>query len=255
LIFISLDLFHIKQTFFLLGLIIIWYLLITIGTTIFLWLSIEIYNKLNDIMKNKSKLFFLLIFLIFPCILYPQSAALVSWNQNSEPDLAGYKVYHGTRSRCYSQNVNAGNVTQYRYGNLEKERWHFFTVTAYDTAGNESNYSEEVSIYFDEDQDTTIVINTHWGNYNYPNPFNPVMTNTIIRYVLDSDKYLSILIYDRDQNLVRFLLRNQFKIDGEHTEDKWDGKNDVGNIVSSGIYFCILISENWKQLIKIVVTK
>lgn len=71
------------------------------------------------------------------------------WNANSETDLAGYKVYHGTASRTYGPEIDVGNVTEWLIPTtLEGE--YFFAVTAYDTSGNESDYSEEASHFFDQ---------------------------------------------------------------------------------------------------------
>ncbi len=60
-------------------------------------------------------------------------------------NLAGYKIYYGTASHSYSQNINAGNVTTYTVTNLTDGITYYFAVTAYDTANNESGYSNEVS--------------------------------------------------------------------------------------------------------------
>ena len=70
---------------------------------------------------------------------------IVLWDPNTEPDLAGYKVYYGTSSRSYSVVVDVGNVTSFRIDDLTEGVRYFFAVTAYDTAGNESDFSEEVS--------------------------------------------------------------------------------------------------------------
>ena len=72
-------------------------------------------------------------------------AVKVSWDPNKESDLSGYKIYYGTQSRQYTQVIDVGNVTEYRINNLEGGKVYYFVVTAYDTAGNESAPSEEVS--------------------------------------------------------------------------------------------------------------
>lgn len=69
----------------------------------------------------------------------------VQWDPNSESDLAGYKIYVGESSRNYSGVVDAGTATQFAWQNLESGKTYFFVVTAYDFAGNESDYSAEVS--------------------------------------------------------------------------------------------------------------
>lgn len=69
----------------------------------------------------------------------------LAWDANQEPDLAGYRVYYGTSPRDYINFVDVGNVTLYRLDNLMEGVAYFIAVTAYDTAGNESDFSEEVS--------------------------------------------------------------------------------------------------------------
>ncbi len=84
--------------------------------------------------------------ILFLCISNVYSAqATLSWNPNSESDLAGYKVYYGNSSRSYSINVNVGNQTSYTVSNLVEGEIYYFAATAYDFSGNESGYSNEVS--------------------------------------------------------------------------------------------------------------
>ena len=73
----------------------------------------------------------------------------LSWNAsttNSDgsllTDLAGYKVYYGMSSNNYTQTVDIGNFTGAVINNLSPGTW-CFSVTAYDTSGNESGYSSE----------------------------------------------------------------------------------------------------------------
>jgi hypothetical protein len=72
----------------------------------------------------------------------------LTWTANGEPDLAGYKVYVGTASGTYSFPGSAflpGEVTSYTVSNLPKGQTYFFAISAYDSAGNESTLSAEVS--------------------------------------------------------------------------------------------------------------
>ena len=75
------------------------------------------------------------------------SSATLIWNTNTDPDLAGYKVYRATASGAYGAPIATlqGNVTSYAAVGLQVGTTYFFAVTAYDTAGNESLHSNEVS--------------------------------------------------------------------------------------------------------------
>ncbi|MCK4351773.1 T9SS type A sorting domain-containing protein [candidate division WOR-3 bacterium] len=67
----------------------------------------------------------------------------LEWSDNSEPDLAGYKVYYGTSSGSYGEPIDVGNVTSYTLSGLSSGTTYYICITAYDLAGNESNYSPE----------------------------------------------------------------------------------------------------------------
>lgn len=61
-------------------------------------------------------------------------------------DLAGYKVYYGQSSRQYGASIDVGNRTSYTLSGLVAGLRYYMTVTAYDTSGNESSFSNEVNI-------------------------------------------------------------------------------------------------------------
>ena len=74
------------------------------------------------------------------------SSATLTWNANTESDLAGYKVYRATSSGTYGAPIATlqGNVTSYVATGLQSGTTYFFVITAYDNAGNESPHSAEV---------------------------------------------------------------------------------------------------------------
>jgi hypothetical protein len=72
----------------------------------------------------------------------------VTWNPNTEPDLSGYKLYHGTASGQYGEPVDVGNVTGHAMQiTPEYGATYYFALTAYDTSGNESGYSDEATCF------------------------------------------------------------------------------------------------------------
>ena len=73
------------------------------------------------------------------------TTASLTWGPNTDTDLAGYKVYVGTSSRVYGSPINVGNLTSYAITNLGVGSTYYFAVTAYDSSGNESGFSNEVS--------------------------------------------------------------------------------------------------------------
>ena len=84
-----------------------------------------------------------------------QSAETLQWDENTEPDLAGYIVYQGTTAGSYETPIDVGNVTSYTVSDLEPDTTYYFAVTAHDTGGNESGPSNEVSIHVAPPPDDT----------------------------------------------------------------------------------------------------
>ncbi len=75
------------------------------------------------------------------------STATLAWSANKETDLAGYKVYEGKSSGIYTAPIATLSkaTTSYPVTGLQTGTTYFFIITAYDTAGNESLHSNEVS--------------------------------------------------------------------------------------------------------------
>lgn len=67
---------------------------------------------------------------------------------------------------------------------------------------------------------------------NYPNPFNPT---TVIRYTVDRHCLVTLRVYDVSGGLVATLLDKA--VPAGPGEIRWDGRDDRGRRVSSGVYF------------------
>ena len=74
---------------------------------------------------------------------------------------------------------------------------------------------------------------------NYPNPFNEL---TVINYSLKVSGRISLKIFDMTGNEVRTLV-DENQPAGKHSV-VWDGTNELGESVGSGIYFCKLQIDN-----------
>jgi fibronectin type 3 domain-containing protein len=72
-------------------------------------------------------------------------SAGLSWTANTETDLAGYKVYIGTQSGLYNTPITLGTVAAYTAMNLASGKTYYFCISAFDSAGNDSPCSAEVS--------------------------------------------------------------------------------------------------------------
>jgi len=107
----------------------------------------------EDMMKYKGIfIVFVFIYLIILKSFVFAGDAVLFWdppttNADGTPltDLAGYKLYYGTTSGNYSNSIDVGNVTTFQINNLTDGLTYYFAATAYDTSGNESSFSNEVS--------------------------------------------------------------------------------------------------------------
>ncbi len=166
------------------------------------------YRK-NDSFFN-SKIHFLLVSIFFILIFAASASArevTLSWDANSEPDLDHYIVYWGVLPGDYSQNSgDIGLVTEFSVEIPDDGQAYFFAVTAVDTAGLESDYSNEVST----DSTTTtedplihiIPINSNWnlisisggsGTTSIEDALAPIMDDVISVWAYEGGSWL---VYD-----------------------------------------------------------
>ena len=85
---------------------------------------------------------------------------------------------------------------------------------------------------------------------NYPNPFNP---STTIAFALPEAGHVDLRIYDIAGRLVRILLSER-RDAGRH-EVAWDGTDDKGSIVASGVYFYSLAGNDQIRTRKMVLLR
>ena len=94
-------------------------------------------------------------------------------------------------------------------------------------------------------------IPTTWAvEQNYPNPFNPTTT---IKYQMPQSAKVRLTIFNVLGQKVRTLLNSQ--VEAGYHQVVWDGLNDTGSRVSSGIYIFRFESDNYKQVKKMILMK
>jgi len=97
-------------------------------------------------------------------------------------------------------------------------------------------------------------IKTGWdkpGGYaligSFPNPFNP---STTINYFLPEASKIDLTIFDLLGNEV-ITLNTEFYPAGRHSV-QWDGRDQTGNDVGTGVYICRLQAGSYSETIKMV---
>ena len=103
---------------------------------------------------------------------------------------------------------------------------------------------------------------TLWGRIrgnallpNFPNPFNP---ETWIPYQLSEAAHVRIHIYDADAHLVRTLDVGTKPAGGYLSRRHaayWDGRNNMGEVISSGVYFYTLEAGDYRRTRRMTVVR
>ncbi len=85
---------------------------------------------------------------------------------------------------------------------------------------------------------------------NYPNPFN---ASTVIEYDLPIRAKTSIVIYNSLGQQIRTLENNTKEAGSYRTE--WDGKDDLRQEIASGIYFYVVLADEYYSINKMALIK
>jgi hypothetical protein len=134
------------------------------------------------------------------------------------------------------------------------DTWHwsdnsYYKITAVDDNGNESppdsiGPDQIVGIVSDDTPPVTYL------DQNYPNPFNP---HTTIRFGLPSHASVELRIYSVSGQLVRSLVDRTLH-PGRYAET-WDGRDERGRPVASGVYFYRLRAGDFRQTRKMTLLR
>jgi parallel beta-helix repeat protein len=172
------------------------------------------------------------------------TVTILSWKPNTESDLSHYTVYRDTLtgfipnpSKIVGQVPKDSSV--FRDYDFVLGRTYYYRLSAWDLTGHESEYSDELQVLATDVGESTEEENrppVFQLFQNYPNPFN---SSTVIWYRLPDVGYqpaeVEITIYNLLGKLVKTLVKTR-QYPGEH-KVLWDGRDDSGKEVASGIYF------------------
>ncbi|MFQ5675889.1 MAG: FlgD immunoglobulin-like domain containing protein, partial [bacterium] len=169
----------------------------------------------------------------------------LKWDANNETDLNHYAIYRGYQSGAgqifwggvvaTTSNTNWTD-TSFQINTSSSDKVHY-RITAVDQANNESDYSNTVNSGTDDipipkkGAETLALPKEIALRPNYPNPFNP---ETQIKFELPEPAHVTLKVYNVLGKKVRTLVNGDFEANF-HTV-RWDGKNDSGKDLSSGVY-------------------
>ncbi len=184
--------------------------------------------------------------------IYTPEGLEITWEPNTESDLDMYVIHRGTTSDFVPDEGNlvySECETIYIDGEWRWDSGYWYKVAAVDVHGNVSGYVlvGPENVTGDETPKTPMA---SYLSQNYPNPFNPVTT---IRFGLKSRGTVELRIYDPAGRLVRTLLDKS--LDAGHYTEEWDGRDNAGRAVASGVYFYKLVANSFRETKKMVLLR
>jgi len=87
----------------------------------------------------------------------------------------------------------------------------------------------------------------------YQNTPNPFTTLTAIKYTLPKAEYVNLTVYDMTGRIVRTLVKEQQS--AGYYDVTWDGRDDSGNSLTTGVYFCRIKAGEFSKTEKLVLMK
>jgi hypothetical protein len=124
-----------------------------------------------------------------------------------------------------------------------------YNITAIYDGDCESEFSDDAWVTVVGSDNILIPVRTELTG-NYPNPFNP---ETKIKFALKETGDVSIKIYNIKGALVRALVDGE--MNAAYHEIIWDGKDNTGKQVGSGVYFYKMKAEKYTATKKMILMK
>ena len=93
----------------------------------------------------RISLLILTSFFLLPSSGLYAAQVTLAWDPSTDPNVTGFRVFYGTSSHSYPFKNDAGKNTTFTLSNLQDGATYYFVVTAYNSSGIESQFSNEVS--------------------------------------------------------------------------------------------------------------
>ena len=129
--------------------------------------------------------------------------------------------------------------------------WTVFVTDGIDTINANSQFSLNVNADNVLGIDELLIPDVYALHQNYPNPFNPTTT---LKYDLPENAYVTLKIYDIMGREVIALFSNGYQEAG-YRSIQWNGLNQYGKPVGSGMYFYMIKTTNFTQTRKMIMLK
>jgi len=186
-----------------------------------------------------------------------ERGVVVGWRVESETDCAGFHVLRSLESdgnydqitpdaAMISGRGNASEAKDYEFvdRNVETGKVYWYKIVEVSTDGKRETYGP-ISVT------ALSPVPTEFGfSECYPNPFNP---ETTVDYKTAKDGSVSVIVYNLMGKQVRTLVSGS-KPAGYY-KALWNGRDDRGDAVPTGIYFIRMQSGDYSRVRKVMMMK
>jgi len=188
---------------------------------------------------------------------------IIRWRTETEVNNIGFRVYRSeekdgnyTRIAFVSGAGNSAMPIDYQFTDkgVEAGKTYFYYLEDIDIAGEKSRF-EIIKVVVPSAKPVETIPKEFRLLQNYPNPFNP---ETWLPYELAADATITIRIYNVNGQLVRQFSLGKQKA-GRYVDKRkaayWDGKDQTGKAVTSGLYFYTLKAGDFQATRRMVIVK
>jgi hypothetical protein len=177
---------------------------------------------------------------------------LLTWYENNEYDFSHYVLDKSNDELFETGQYSSITTTEISYLDTVYEDGQvlYYRLSAVDSAGNVSDFSDVVSFEVVLGIYDRLIPEFFALHQNYPNPFNPI---TQIKYDLPEDALVSINIYDIMGRSIRSLVNSQQT--AGYRSIQWNATNNLGEPVSAGMYIYMIQAGEFRQTKKMVLLK
>ncbi len=173
---------------------------------------------------------------------------ILSWEIPKEFDADSLLTYRVYRNK---ELITTKDISQTNYidKDLEPENEYEYYITALfeDQESDPSNSVKIILVSVSDYQNRPLVTSLE---ANYPNPFNP---ETTIRFTLGESEVASLDVFNIRGNRIRTLINDE--LPGGHHQIIWDGKDNNGSYVGSGVYLYRLSTDSFEETKKMIMMK
>lgn len=193
-------------------------------------------------------------------------SSTLSWTTQSESENMGWNVYRSS-STDFNESIQlnasiisgAGNTsepTNYQYQDLSDMQFnteyrYWLECLSFDSNSQQFGPIVVSTLSEEEDPDAPDLVIPIGLQQNYPNPFNP---DTQISFIMAEAGECDLTIYDTKGRIVNNLFQGNVEAEQNYTFT-WDGKDNQGKNVVSGIYLYKIKSGRYIETKKMILMK